>query len=112
MNEVMLYYGGWVSAVIVSAWTLTIYVRMKRSEEQLLETSLEPLARDAYEAYCRVVGNKTWDSRPCPKWHELTPRIRDGWLSAAEQTALTIFGRKDSLTPRGEDAARYVNGSD
>lgn len=39
--------------------------------------------RQAYEAYGRQVGGKTYDGRDIPAWDDLRDAIRGGWQAAA-----------------------------
>lgn len=36
-----------------------------------------------YNAYVAAVGNKTYDDKPCPAFHNLPARQRNGWQTAA-----------------------------
>lgn len=48
-----------------------------------LETTPEYLGREAYSAYARHTGGKTYDGRKMPTWQDLPPNIQDAWKSVA-----------------------------
>jgi hypothetical protein len=55
----------------------------------------ELLGKEAFETYNADAGGKTWDGKDIPAWENLTPEVRQHWISAALRiysTTLLQFG--------------------
>lgn len=46
---------------------------------------MNPIGRNAYNAYCAAVSGQTFDGKPLPNWAELDVQRQAGW-AAAEAT--------------------------
>lgn len=57
---------------------------MRNQQDQDIDDE-EVYGKTNYAAYCEVVGNRTWDDRPCPTWDQLTSKIRAAWCGSADK---------------------------
>lgn len=53
-------------------------------------TSVEQLAKNAYQAYCRQAGGKTFDGKPLPTFEQLGADRQACWKSAVAQVRTDI----------------------
>lgn len=57
---------------------------MRHELNDLAQIDIEELegARELFEAYCNAVGGFTYDGKPIPGWHDLSDKVRYGWVCA------------------------------